>query len=70
MSGHHNLTIYTGERDVKHCRECLHGELVKSGHLFQDESYICWNRNGNNLVAKCTGFGQITGNLRDRYKTL
>jgi hypothetical protein len=74
MSGHHNLTIYTG-KDADICRECRYGEFVKSAHLFDNESYICWNKKGSPTAPDslrpddgCRGFAMASKAIRLLYK--
>ncbi len=68
MSGHHNLTIYTG-KDAEVCCECSRGELVKSAHVFSQESYICWSREGHVPTAEgCKGFRQAGSTAKSIFK--
>jgi hypothetical protein len=67
MSGHHNLVIYTG-KDADTCRECRYGEFVKSAHLFDNESYICWSKNGGPTDDGCKGFEMASKAVRLLYK--
>lgn len=67
MSGHHNLTIYTG-KDAKICNECSYGEIVKSAHLFREESYICWNKKGSPTDDGCEEFTQANAATKRLYK--
>jgi hypothetical protein len=73
MSGHHNLTIYTG-KDADTCRECAYGESVKSAHLFNTaltpykESYICWNKKGSPTDDGCEEFHQANEAIKKLYK--
>ncbi len=68
MSGHHNITIYVGESDISKCRECKHGELIKSAYIFTEESYLCWEKEAHNLKEKCTGFATIPKALVKTFK--
>lgn len=67
MSGHHNIKIYTG-KDAGICRECMHGEAVKSAYCFKEESYICWNKEGHPLEKTCPGFSQVNKSVKQMSK--
>ncbi len=67
MSGHHNIKIYTGN-DADACRECNMGELVKSAHVFTQESYICWSRDGYPTDEGCKSFKQADSTEKSIFK--
>jgi hypothetical protein len=67
MSGHHNMKIYTG-KDAPICRECSHGEAVKSAHAFREEAYICWSKEGHPTPPTCQGFEQANDVIKRLFK--
>jgi len=67
MSGHHNMKIYTG-KDTPVCRECKHGEAVKSAYAFREESYICWSKKGYPTPPFCKGFEQANEIMKRLFK--